>query len=113
PTPIPDTPTPPKTATKTSTPGGGPTVTPTPGGGGACVLPNPIPAVVSFVGKPGADLDTGWTGQSHDVLTDSEVSLSAASLSNCDTNTSSPTCGQCDIAGPVSFPGRQKNCFCY
>ena len=95
----------------TATPGGAPTATPTPGG--ACALPNPLPEVLSFVGKPGSDLDTGWTGQAHDLLTDDEAPLSAARLMNCDTNTGSPTCGQCSLDGPVLFPAPAKNCFCY
>ena len=102
------------TPTRTPTPGGGggtpqPTTTP----GGPCVLPNPLPEVVSFFGRPGPDLDTGWTGQAHDVVTDDAAPLSAARLSNCDTNLSSPTCGQCQIDGPVLFPGPAKNCACY
>jgi hypothetical protein len=91
--------------------GSGPAVTPTPGG--PCILPNPIPEVLSFVGKPGVDLDTGWTGQAHDLIADDAAPLSAARLSNCDTNTASPTCGQCTLDGPVLFPGAVKNCFCY
>jgi hypothetical protein len=107
------TPGPGATATRTSTPArtATPHATSTPGG--PCVLPNPLPETVSFVGKPGTDLDTGWTGQAHDVLTDDEAPLSAAHLQNCDTNTSSPTCGQCDLDGPILFPGAAKNCFCY
>ncbi len=106
------TPGPGATATRTATPGGGgPTATATPGG--PCVLPNPLPEVLSFVGKPGVDLDTGWTGQAHDVITDDQAPLSAARLNNCDTNPASPTCGQCDLDGPVIFPGPAKNCVCY
>src|SRR6185295_18665643 len=32
--------------------------------------------------------------------------------SNGDTNTASPTCGQCDTDGPILFPGASKNCRC-
>src|SRR6266481_7387988 len=78
-----------------------------------CVLPNPIPDVLSFVGRPGADLDTGWTGQAHDLVTDDQAPLTAARLGNCDVDTASATCGQCALSGPVLFPGPVKNCFCY
>ncbi len=117
------TPGPGATTTRTATPGGGgptptrtqtppgPTRTPTPVST-TCVLPNPIPAVVSFVGKSGVDLDTGWTGLAHDAVADVLAPLSAARISNCDTNLSSPTCGQCDLDGPVKFPAVVGNCFC-
>ncbi len=78
-----------------------------------CTLPNPVPEVLSFVSKPGTDLDTGWTGQAHDSRTVDGASLTAARLQGCDLNTSSPTCGQCNLTGPVDFPGPAKNCFCY
>ncbi|TMA80093.1 MAG: hypothetical protein E6J72_09400 [Deltaproteobacteria bacterium] len=89
-----------------------PTRTPTPVST-ACVLPNPLPEVLSFVAKPGVDLDTGWTGQSHDLPGIDNAASAAVRLSNCDTNTSSPTCGQCDVDGPVLFPGPSKNCRCF
>ena len=72
---------------------------------GQCVLPNPIPDVVSFVGRPGTDLDTGWTGQAHDLDADAQAPLTAARLGNCDVDTASATCGQCTLNGPVLFPG--------
>ncbi len=78
-----------------------------------CVLPNPMPDVVSFVGRPGTDLDTGWTGQAHDLAADDQAPLSAARLGSCDVDTASATCGQCALSGPVLFPGPVKNCFCY
>jgi hypothetical protein len=67
---------------------------------------------VSFIGTSNVDLDTGWTGQAHDLVTPDDGTLVAARLSGCDTNTSSPTCGQCTIAGPIDFPGASKNCRC-
>jgi hypothetical protein len=88
-----------------------PTATPTPGS--PCVLPNPIPAVLSFQARPNVDLDTGWTGQSHDLLGVDDGAFAAARVGNCDLDTSSPTCGQCDIDGPVRFPGPAKNCACF
>jgi hypothetical protein len=80
---------------------------------GPCVLPNPIPEVFSLVAKPGIDLDTGWTGIAHDVAGDDDGSLLALRLTNCDLDTSSATCGQCNAEGPVAFPGPSKNCACY
>ncbi len=79
----------------------------------ACVLPNPIPDTLSLVARPGVDLDTGWTGISHDIPSDDDASLTALHVSGCDLNTSSPTCGQCNVSGPVAFPGPSKNCACY
>lgn len=100
------------TPTRTATPNGStPTATPT--SGGACVLPNPMPAILSYVAKPGVDLDTGWTGQSHDLPGVDEGASAAVRLSGCDTNTGSPTCGQCTVDGPILFPGPSKNCRCF
>src|SRR5262249_15651136 len=78
-----------------------------------CVLPNPVPAVLSFVGRPGSDPDTGWTGIAHDTSTIDDASLMAARVTICDLSTSSPTCGQCTIDGPTLFPGPAKNCLCF
>jgi len=79
---------------------------------GPCMLPSQVPAKVAFVGKPGSDLDTGWTGIGHDSQTVDNSNLMAGTVSNCDLDTGSPTCGQCDLTGPVSFPGAAKNCVC-
>ncbi len=111
-TPSPDTPTP-TGGGATATGGGGATPTATPTPSGSCVLPNPIPEVLSFVAKPGVDLDTGWTGISHDVPGVDDGAITAVRLSNCDLDTESPTCGQCDTEGPILFPGASKNCRCY
>ncbi len=101
-------------ATATVTPGaGGPTATPTPGSGGPCTLPNPLPEVVSFQARPGSELDTGWTGVAHDTSTVDDALIAAARLEGCDVNPSSPTCGECQLAGPVAFPGPAKNCVCF
>jgi len=78
-----------------------------------CSLPSPLPEVLSFVARPGIDLDTGWTGQSHDLPGVDDGAQAAVRLSNCNTDTASPACGQCDIDGPVLFPGPSKNCTCY
>ena len=80
--------------------------------GGPCVLPNPLPAKAAFIGKPGSDLDTGWTGIGHDAATVDNSPLMAGNLANCDLDTGSPTCGQCDLVGPIAFPGPAKNCVC-
>ncbi len=79
---------------------------------GPCTLPSEIPARVAFVSKTGSDLDTGWTGIGHDSETVDDSLLMAGNLSNCDLDTGSPTCGQCDLLGPISFPGPSKNCIC-
>ncbi len=100
------------TPTRTATPNGTRTPTPTATPGGPCVLPNPIPAVLSYVAKPGVDLDTGWTGTSHDLPGVDDGAAAAVRLSGCDTDTASPTCGQCTTDGPVLFPGPSKNCRC-
>jgi hypothetical protein len=102
------TPTPNGTQTPSSTHTPRPTMTP----GGPCVLPNPIPAVLSYVAKPGVDLDTGWTGTSHDLPGVDDSTAATVRLSNCDTNLSSPTCGQCTTDGPILYPGPSKNCRC-
>jgi hypothetical protein len=137
------TPPPGATATRTPTPTLTPTVTPTPNTCGDsiqdpgeecdgtddaacpgecqvdctcppdCMLPVPLPEIVSFVVRPGTDLDTGWTGISHDVAGIDDAATTAGRLSNCDTDPESPTCGQCDLDGPVSFPGAAKNCVCF
>ncbi len=80
---------------------------------GSCVLPNPIPEVISLVAKPGIDLDTGWTGIAHDIPGTDDASLLALRVSGCDLDTGSPTCGECAIDGPIAFPGPSKNCACY
>ncbi len=112
------------TATRTPAPtGGGPTATP--GGGGltatrtptpvstTCVLPNPLPEVLSYIAKPGLDLDIGWTGISHDGFGTDDSTIATVRASNCDTDLQSPTCGQCDIDGPIVFTGPSKNCRCF
>ncbi len=85
-------------ATQTSTPGGGgPTATPTPGGGGGC------PTSLSFEADgSAADLDNGWTGQSHDskVINDGVLTLA---VSGCDSP--APSCGTCNLNGPIANAG--------
>ena len=78
-----------------------------------CILPSPFPQVVSLVTKPGVDLDTGWTGISHDLRGVDNAPLTAARLTDCDVNPQSPSCGRCSLQGPITFPGEQKNCFCF
>jgi hypothetical protein len=79
---------------------------------GPCVLPSEIPTTVAFIGRPGSELDTGWTGIGHDSQTADNAALMAGTVSNCDLDTGSPTCGRCDLSGPVAFPGPAKNCVC-
>ncbi len=78
-----------------------------------CVLPNPLPEIISLQAKPGIDLDTGWTGISHDLPGADDASLTALRLSNCNLDTESPTCGECTVDGPIQFPAPSKNCACY
>jgi len=91
-------PTPLPTVTPTPTSGGGgPTVTPTPGGGGGC------PTSLSFEADgSAADLDTGWTGQSHDskVINNGKLTLA---VSGC--GSPAPSCGQCNLNGPIANAG--------
>lgn len=98
------------TPAESPTPGETPSVGPTPS---ACVLPAPLPQQLSLVAKPGIDLDTGWTGQSHDLPGDDDGSLTTVRVLDCDVDTASPTCGQCGIEGPLQFPGSSKNCRCF
>lgn len=78
-----------------------------------CTLPSTLPEVVSFVSRPGSELDTGWTGVAHDTSAVDDALVAVARLDSCDTDPSSPTCGQCQLTGPVSFPGPAKNCACF
>jgi hypothetical protein len=91
----------------------GPNPTPTSTPAGPCVLPSPIPDTLSLVALAGIDLDTGFSGQSSDLPGVDDGSLAALRLTNCDLDTQSPTCGQCDASGPIRFPGGSKNCVCY
>ncbi len=77
-----------------------------------CTLPNPIPQVAAFTFLPGLDSDSGWTGIVNDVPYTNNAPFGAASLANCDLDTQSPTCGQCELTGLVQFPGQPKNCRC-
>jgi len=77
-----------------------------------CTLPSPLPAVLSFVAKADIDLDSGWTGLSHDFRGPEGATLLSARTSNCDTDLQSPTCGQCDLDGPILFTGSSRNCIC-
>jgi hypothetical protein len=52
---------------------------------------------------PGVDLDTGWTGQSHDghAPTHNRLTLAISACSNPD----SSTCGVCSTSGPIANAG--------
>lgn len=85
------------TATPTATSGGGgPTTTPTPGGG-SC----PTSLTFEATGET-ADLDTGWTGQSHDskVIGNGALTLTVSGCAG-----ASPSCGQCNVNGPIANTG--------
>jgi hypothetical protein len=79
----------------------------------ACILPDPLPAIVSFVARPATDLDTGWTGISHDLPGVDGAPLTAARLGACDLDPGSPACGRCEIEGPIAFPAAAKSCACF
>ena len=81
--------------------------------GSACTLPNPIPAAIALAARPGIDLDTGWTGVSHDLPGVDDAPVVTGRLSGCDTSTSSPTCGQCTVNGPIKYAAAIDNCRCY
>ena len=80
--------------------------------GAPCTLPNPIPVAIALAARPGIDLDTGWTGVSHDLPGVDDAPTTSARLSGCDTNLSSPTCGQCNVSGPIKYQGPDNNCRC-
>jgi len=82
------------TPVPTDTTGPVPTSTPS---GGACAT-----EITFLANGQAADLDTGWTGQSHDskVISDG---LITATLSNC-ANASEP-CGICSVNGPIPNAG--------
>jgi hypothetical protein len=73
----------------------------------SCVLDStgdPCPSTIQITGiGAAADLDTGWTGLSHDfdVPSNGRITLT---VSNCD-GTNRPTCGECDLAGPIPNGG--------
>src|SRR6266404_5247527 len=76
-------------ATVTAT---GPTATPTPGAGGC-------PTSLQFEANgDAADLDTGWSGQSHDnrVINNGALTLNVSGCAG-----ASPSCGQCHLDGPA------------
>ncbi len=81
--------------------------------GEACALPNPMPVTIALAARPGVDLDTGWTGVSHDLPGVDDAPTTSARLSSCDTNLSSPTCGQCNVNGPIEYQGPANTCRCY
>ncbi len=80
--------------------------------GTACALPNPMPATIALAARPGVDLDTGWTGVSHDLPGVDDAPTTSARLSGCDTDLGSPTCGQCNLSGPIEYQGPASNCRC-
>jgi hypothetical protein len=59
--------------------------------------------VVTDANGPGVDLDTGWTGQSHDghAPTHNRLTLAISACSNPD----SSTCGVCSTSGPLANAG--------
>src|SRR6266446_2542667 len=80
-------------ATATAT---GPAATPTPGVGGC-------PTSLQFEANgDAADLDTGWSGQSHDnrVINNGALTLNVSGCTG-----ASPSCGQCNVDGPIQNSG--------
>ncbi len=73
-----------------------------------CVLPNPMPEVLSFAAKPGIDLDTGWTGHSHDLPGVDDGSLTAVRLQNCDTDTDRRRAGSATSMDRSSSRARRR-----
>src|SRR5438045_1790853 len=70
--------------------------TPTPGSGGC-------PTSLEFEANgDAADLDTGWTGQSHDnkVINNGALTLNVTGCAG-----ASPSCGQCNVDGPAENAG--------
>jgi cysteine-rich repeat protein len=68
---------------------------------------------VALAARPGVDLDTGWSGISHDLPGVDDAPTTSARLSGCDTSLASPTCGQCNVAGPIKYQGPANTCRCY
>jgi len=73
----------------------------------ACVADttgDPCPSVLQIdaIG-PRTNLDSGWSGLSHDFAIPSGGRLTVA-VSNCD-GTERPTCGECDVDGPLANGG--------
>lgn len=79
---------------------------------GPCTLPSEVPTRVAFMSRTASDLDTGWTGIGHDSQTVDNSFLMTGNLTDCDLDTGSPTCGQCNLVGPIAFPGPASNCVC-
>ncbi len=93
------------TVTATQTPGPGATVTPTATSTplGCDLTGQPCPTLVqSDANGDLIDLDTGWTGQSHDSHAPSNGRLTLNS--SCPGSTH-PTCGVCTLSGPATNAG--------
>jgi hypothetical protein len=86
--------TPPCAATPVGTPTPCPTTTP------GVICPS---QVVTDANGGGVDLDTGFTGQSHDAHAP-EGNRLTLSISGC-TNPDPSTCGECTTSGPITNPG--------
>ncbi len=81
--------------------------------GAPCTLPNPMPVAIALAARPGIDLDTGWTGISHDLPGVDDAPTTSARLLGCDTDLGSPTCGQCTVTGPIKYQGPANTCRCF
>ena len=81
--------------------------------GAPCVLPNPIPVSIALAARAGIDLDTGWTGVSHDLPGVDDAPTVSARVTGCDTDLGSPTCGQCTVTGPIEYQGPANTCRCF
>jgi hypothetical protein len=68
------------------------------------VASGPCPTTLQLTGGgPGADLDAGWTGLSHDFSVPTNARLTLA-VSGCQ-GTERPSCGECTLAGPIPNAG--------
>ncbi len=84
-----------------------PALTPYPPECAACLAPptsGPCPTTIALAARgERVDLDVGFTGLGHDGTLPSNNGLTLA-VSGCD-GTDHPTCGECDLAGPVTGAG--------
>ena len=84
-----------------------PQFTPYPSECNVCTQPpatGPCPTTMSFTANgPAVDQDTGFTGLAHDATLPSDARITLA-VSNC-AGVSQPTCGQCDVDGPIPNAG--------